>query len=91
MARARNSLPLGLRQLSFNNATGLYEAEEAGITYQLTYEQLNDLKGFYKHCGGMAPTFDAWYASLDRFAKKKIKRLGVAPPPDDFYPDTEYD
>lgn len=91
MARQpRHALNLNLRQLSLNPATGLYEAEEYGIIYHLSFEQMNDLKRFYFGSQGYSPTYENWYNHLDRFKKKKIIRTGNLPvQKNDFYPDRE--
>lgn len=89
--RPRNQLNLSLRGLQYNPKTGYYEVTEAGITYQLTFSQMNDLKTYYSGSQGYTPTFSAWYNSLDRFAKKEIKLAGTSPAADYFFPDPVYD
>lgn len=60
---------------------GVYELQERGITYQLDFEQFNDLK--QSGC----ETVGEWYGSLDRFAKRNVKRIGAPATDDGFYPD----
>lgn len=74
-----------------NPKTGFYEGIEEGITYQLTFEQMNDLKYYFRGSNGFTPTISIWYNSLDRFKKKEIKRHGQQRPADDFSPDPEWD
>lgn len=76
--------------LTLNTLTGFYEGIEKGVTYQLTFSQMNDLKSFYIGAKMTDATIEAWYNSLDRFAKKDVKRLNI-PPGEAFYPDQEYD
>ncbi len=45
-----------LNHLKLNTTTGCYEAEENGITCQLTYQQMNELKNF--PTGVKDPTFE---------------------------------
>lgn len=69
--------------------TGFYEGEEAGITYQLSFEQMNDLKHYFRGSQGFEPKITTWYNALSRIDKLKIKRLSVPQAPDDFFPDPE--
>lgn len=62
---------------------GIYKLEENGITYELNYEQFNQVKETHN-------TIEQWYNNLDRFAKKKIIRYGNMHLEDNgFYPDVE--
>ena len=89
MAR-RPSKSLNLWQLSFNTSTGLYDTEEDGIVYHLTFEQMNNLKTFYFGSQDNPPTYLNWFNHLDRFEKQKVKRSGNIPiQPNNFYPDIE--
>lgn len=87
--RAKKSLPLTIK-LSMNIKTGFYEGEENGIIYQLTFEQYNDMKTYYKGSWGYEPTITAWYHSLSRFDKPNVKRLNAPRPADDFTPDPDW-
>lgn len=87
--RTRRSVPLTIR-LEFNPKTGFYESQEEGITYQLTFTQMNELKEYYRGSNGFTPTMLEWYNSLDRFKKKEIRRHGQQKPEDDFTPDPEW-
>lgn len=89
--RPRNALNLSLRQLTYNPKTELYDAEEAGIVYHLTFEQMNAVKKYYAGSQGYMPTYCGWYNNLDRFAKKKVKRSGELPEQESgFFPDAEF-
>ena len=87
--RARRPLPFSIR-LTKNNTTGYYEGEENGITYILTYSQMNALKQYFHLNHLLIPTFTAWYNSLNQFDRKEVKRLNTPCGPQDFFPDIEY-
>ena len=81
--RARKPATFYIKGLLKQSIAGIYKLEENGITYELTYEQFNQLKA--AHC-----TIEEWYHKLDRFAKKCIKRYGNLIIDDNgFYPDVE--
>lgn len=82
------SAPLGMG-LKLNTKTGYYEVIENGITYKLTFSQMNAMKLFFSGRGYVAKISD-WYNSLPHFEKVKVKRLGVPSSGDDFTPDPEY-
>ena len=90
MPKQPRFLPVNLRQLTFNPTSGLYDAEEDGVVYHLTFEQMNQLKSFY-FCNQFSPaTYGNWYNHLDKFDKQNVKRSGVIPTePNNFYPDIE--
>ena len=89
MAR-QPSKSIHLRHLSYNQATGLYDAEEDGIVYHLTFEQMNDLKLFYLGSQAIPPIYANWYNDLDKIEKQKVKRSGKIPiQPNNFFPDIE--
>jgi len=88
--RPRKTLPRTI-ELQFNSSTGLYDGEENGITYHLTFSQMNDMKNHYRGSVGNSPTLIDWYNSLTRPEKKAIKRTGAPQQPDDFTPDREWD
>ena len=89
MAR-QPSKSLNLRQLSFNTSTGLYDAEEDGIVYHLTFEQMNDLKIFYLGSQAVPPIYSRWFNDLDKIEKQKVKRSGKIPmQSNNFFPDVE--
>ena len=77
MAKQPIVLPVNLRQLTFNQSTGLYDAEEAGVVYHLTFEQMNHLKTFYNGTQSNPVTYENWYNHLDRFGRKLVKRSGI--------------
>ena len=90
MARQPKSLPKTLAQLTFNQSTGLYDADEAGVVYHLTFEQMNQLKAFYTGSQCYPVTYENWYNHLDRFGRKQVKRSGNIPSePTNFFPDDE--
>jgi len=89
MPRPRRSLPSTIR-IKFNTVSGLYESTEAGITYQLTFPQMNSMKAFFR-LGETEATVSAWYASLNAWERKKVKRLNAPPSRDEFFPDPSYD
>ena len=72
-----------------NIKTGFYEGTENGILFQLTFEQLQDLKKFFTGSQGFEPRIITWYNSLNRFDKKKVRHRGAPELPDDFFPDPE--
>jgi len=74
-----------------NTQTGFYEGVEDGITYQLTFEQMNALKAFFHLLSsGYEPRILTWYNSLSGWEKQKVKRLNAPLKPDDFFPDPEW-
>lgn len=81
--RARKPAAFYLKTILKPSTPGVYKLEEDGITYELTYEQFNDLKA--------AKTSVAlWYNNLDRFSKKRVIRHGFTQTDDNgFYPDAE--
>jgi len=90
MSRKKSpSVPSSI-DLQFNSKTGLYETIENGITYQLTYSQMNGMKMFFKHNGYMAQV-NTWFNSLTKVEKKAVKRTGEPKEPDDFIPDREWE
>jgi len=85
--RARISLPIHIK-LTQNLRTGLYEATENGVTYQLTFVQMNDLKIYcWESLDGLIPTVETWYNSLSSYSWKAVKRIGAERESDGFYPD----
>ena len=85
--RAKHTLPPYLK-LNLNSQTGLYEATEGSVLYQLTFAQMNDLKVYCRinhYC--MVPTIESWYNSLTLFSRKNVKRVGHVIGNNGFYPD----
>ena len=81
--RPRKPASFYLKDLLKHSISGVYKFEEKGITYDLNYEQLNELKAAHS-------TIEQWYNNLDRFAKKNIIRYGNVNIDDNgFYPDVE--
>lgn len=81
--RARKPATFYLKGLLKPSTPGIYKLEENGITYELNYEQFNQVKETHN-------TIEQWYNNLDRFAKKKIIRYGNMHLEDNgFYPDVE--
>ena len=91
MARARIGMPLSLKHvLKYNTATELYEAEEGGIKYSLTYSQMNELKAYFHGNNSTGPTLSSWYQSLRNSEKKEVKVDGLKEEREDFYGDIDY-
>ena len=81
--RAKKPVTFYLKGLLKQSLPGVYKFEENGITYDLTYEQFNQLKV-------ARSTIGAWYNNLDMFSKKEIVRYGNLPVENNgFYPDAE--
>ena len=81
--RARKPASFYLKDLLKQSIPGVYKFEENGTTYDLNYEQFNELKAAHR-------TIEQWYNNLDRFAKKNIIRYGNVNIEDNgFYPDVE--
>ncbi len=81
--RARKPATFYLKGLLKQSIPGMYKLEDNGITYDLNYEQFNQLKAAHS-------TIEEWYNNLDRFAKKNITRYGNVNIEDNgFYPDVE--
>ena len=79
--RARKPATIYLKGLLKQSISGVYKLEENGITYELIYEQFNQVKAAHS-------TIEEWYRNLDRFAKKEIIRYGNVNIEDNgFYPD----
>ena len=90
MAKQPIVLPANLPRLTFNQSRGLYDADEAGVVYHLTFEQMNHLKAFYNGSQCNPVTYENWYNHLDRFERKQVKRSGNIPSePINFFPDDE--
>lgn len=89
MARARYNLPPNIK-LTKDPFSDIYEGIENGITYQLTFSQMNALKQYY-HLRSYhgTPSIGEWYDQLDQYDKKDVKRLNVPGEQDDFYPDNQ--
>ena len=88
--RPMNALSFYLNsKIKQGSKPGVYEFEEAGVTYKLNYEQFNLLKkAFSVSQGDVNNSIEQWYNSLDRFTKKEIKRTGNLQDSDNgFYPD----
>jgi len=81
--RARKPATFYLKGLLKQSIPGMYKLEENGITYDLNYEQFNQLKAAHS-------PIEEWYNNLDRFAKKNIVRYGNVNIEDNgFYPDVK--
>lgn len=87
--RARNPKPFSIK-LAYNMQTGYYESTEGGITYQLTYSQMNEMKKSFFSGSAFTATLTQWYNSLPGLERNKVKRIGAPEQPTDFYPDPEY-
>ena len=81
--REKSAMPLEIK-MALNTKTGYYEAREDGILYQLTFEQMNDMKHHvnYHHKGMLG-----WFNNLSLLEKKKVKRSGHKEEHSGFWPD----
>ena len=95
MRRAKHPNPPALYGLRYNVNSGLYEIEEAGITYGMSLELTRDVKGYYHALMGKGkerPTVAKWYSDLSKEDKKAVIRTGSLPKQiNDFFPDPQWD
>lgn len=69
--------------LTMNNATGLYEAVEDGITYCMPFSLMDKLKRDFKTNYSVA----FWYNRLSTSERKQVYREGLPSAPPDMYDD----
>lgn len=75
-------------ELKINLKTGLYEATENDIVYQLTFEQVNDLKIYCSMShGSLIPSVESWYNELTSYSRKTVKIIGGKKDNYEYYPD----
>jgi hypothetical protein len=84
--RSKLTLPRYIN-LTLNFKTGLYESIENGVTYQLTFSQMNDLKIYCRVShGSMIPTIETWYNDLTSYSRKAVKFIKPEIEGTQFYP-----
>ena len=88
--RAKLTLPPYIK-LSLNFKTCLYEATENGVTYHLTFSQMNDLKIYCRESyGSLSPTVETWYNNLTSYSRKEVRVYKPGIEFTDFYSDEYY-
>jgi hypothetical protein len=70
--RSRRQMPARIN-IERNISTGFYEGTDGGITYQLTYSQMNALKDYFHLRGsGYEPRIITWFNSLNKAEKSQV-------------------
>jgi hypothetical protein len=80
-------------RVRYNTITCLYEIEEKGIKYGMTFSEFQFFKKhFAKHTLISKDSIEQWYNQLDGETKKTISVSGnIRSDSGGFYPDVEYD
>ena len=84
--RAKLTLPWHIK-VNLNLKTGFYEGVENGVTYQLNFSQMNDLKIYCRLNHGSIPTLETWYNDLSSFSRKAVKTIRPEFEETEFFPD----
>jgi hypothetical protein len=83
-----------IRKFTVNRLTGLYDIDEARISYSMPLELTRVLKAYYTHFRATpdisSPTLANWYAGLLLQEKSLVKRSGSVPSiRDDWFADAD--